>query len=204
MDQKEEIWRDVVIDRSIKYFEKYEVSTYGRVRIKSNKRIVPSFGGNAKNRKGQMWQRVVLYYDKDNKTRMLVHRLVALAFIPNDDPEHKTQVNHIDGNPENNRVENLEWITPEGNMQHAFAHNLVRVPQGSDRSNAVFTEDDVRKICWLMTKGYKARKIYEIMYDENLSYNPLLTRERINHLMKHLRHGTHWKSIAREYGVIEE
>ena len=54
-----------------------------------------------------------------------------------------------------------------------------------------------------MTQGLKAKRIYEVMYDENLSYNPELTRERINHLMKHLRHGTHWKAIARAYNVIE-
>ena len=53
-----------------------------------------------------------------------VHRLIGNAFIPN--PESKPQINHIDGNGQNNHVSNLQWVTAKENIQHAYDNGLFQ------------------------------------------------------------------------------
>lgn len=55
--------------------------------------------------------------------RFLVHRLIAMAYIPN--PEQKPYVNHIDGNKKNNHIGNLEWCTSQENSRHAKKIGLI-------------------------------------------------------------------------------
>lgn len=75
-----------------------------------------------------------------------VHRLVAEAFIPN--PKNLPQVNHKDGNKENNHVSNLEWCTNQENAIHAFA-NKLRIPTchvGDRNTRAKLSNEDIRYI----------------------------------------------------------
>jgi hypothetical protein len=106
-----EVWK------TIKGFEKYEVSNLGNVKsLKYGKEILLKQENSRCNNLG-CYKRVTL--SLNNKfTRLQVHRLVAGLFIEN--PENKKCVNHIDGNPSNNKVENLEWCTHSENELHSY------------------------------------------------------------------------------------
>lgn len=93
----------------------YQVSDTGLVKTTKTGRILrPSVSRHG-------YERVCLF-KMDRERRYRVHRLVAMAFIPN--PDNLPQVNHKDGNKRNNHVSNLEWITNEDNMHHAKEHGL--------------------------------------------------------------------------------
>lgn len=76
--------------------------------------------------------------------RFRVNRLVAEHFIPN--PDNKTTVNHIDGNKDNNMVDNLEWATLSEQMQHAYKIGLKKPMQGTLHTVSKLSENDVRYI----------------------------------------------------------
>lgn len=97
--------------RPIKGYEDYEVSTWGRVFNKRTGRyLIPHVHD-----KGYL--RVDLYDEKGRRKHAKIHRLVAEAFVPN--IYGKPQVNHIDGNNQNNSYTNLEWVTNQENCDKA-------------------------------------------------------------------------------------
>lgn len=133
-----EIWKD------IKGFEKrYQISNLGRVKSLSkfvnNNPNYSSIGYYTKekilkefdNKRG--YKLVKLYKDNKKYTKK-IHRLVAEAFISN--PENKLQVNHIDGNKQNNCVSNLEWNTCKENINHAFKNNLINMKKGKENPHS--------------------------------------------------------------------
>lgn len=115
-----EVWKDIP-----NYEGLYQVSNLGR--IKSITHFVENkttYGGiytvrgkiiNPKVDKG--YYRCSLTKNKEKKM-VAVHRMVAMAFIPN--PENKPFINHINGNTKDNRMENLEWCTQKYNIQQSF------------------------------------------------------------------------------------
>lgn len=99
------------------YIGKYSLGEDGKVfsHLK-NKFILPVNNGAG-------YLKVSLCYDGKVKN-LYVHRLVALTFIPN--PNNLPQVNHIDGNKQNNHFSNLEWCTPIENITHAIDKRLFK------------------------------------------------------------------------------
>ena len=112
-DNVTEIWKPVTQSE-----EKYWVSSAGNIR-KNTGRILSTPTG----KRGYPCVNITI----DKKTRLrTVHRLVAEAFILN--PENKPEVNHIDGNKLNNSLENIEWVTKQENLSHAWDNGLRLLP----------------------------------------------------------------------------
>ena len=121
----QEIWKKVSIEP---FSEHYEVSNLGRVR--SLDRTILCKNGTVRNVTGKNIKPFVVGKGYEAvelcsgvaSRYVKVHRLVALAFIANDNPKLFTQVNHIDENKRNNRVDNLEWCTASYNVNHGTAN----------------------------------------------------------------------------------
>ena len=166
-----EIWKD------IKGYEGYyQVSNLGRV--KSLFRQVKHSQGNVRNHyerilknnyDGNGYASVGLYKNAKAK-KVHVHRLVMLAFEEN--PHNKPEVNHLDENKKNNRLDNLEWVTKKENENHGTKRersvantdykmigikNSKKVRQTNVNGTLIQEWDSLAQIC--KEKGYSKGNI---------------------------------------------
>lgn len=102
---------------------------------------------------------IIRLYVSGVKYDRLVHILVAVAFLGK--PEEGQQINHKDGNKDNNAVQNLEWCTRSENAKHAYANGLMRKTY-KDCYNASLNEEQVCKIRLLIVEGKKQRDIASV------------------------------------------
>lgn len=150
-----DVWKD------IPGYDGYQATTDGRIRA------IDRVCSSGKKRHGRVLKQKThdgYQYINFHRVPVAVHRLVALAFIPN--PESKKCINHKDLNRANNNVDNLEWCTHSENAKHALAHGrLIHLQRGHDfvrgekNNNAKLSDELVRNLrskisTWVEAKQY--------------------------------------------------
>ena len=148
-----------------------------------------------------MWMKLQLFTNRNNRgrphvqytvgltkcgkrTTLLVHRLIAQAFIPN--PENKPQINHKDGNPLNNHISNLEWMTASENNEHSRNTGLVDYHTEKQKSIRV-------------ANGKKTGAA------NGMKYRRMFTMDEANHIRDlHAKSGRSCCAIAKDYGCSND
>jgi hypothetical protein len=167
----EEVWKDVKGYEGI-----YQVSNFGNVKSLGNEftrkerflKLSPQSKG---------YLTVVLQKNATRKM-ILVHRIVAEYFLSN--PLNKSQINHINGDKTDNKVENLEWVSHRENLDHAIKNNLTL--KGEKNRNSKLKDVDIIKIHSLLQKGTTTKELSE---SYNVSYSTI-DGIRTNRYWKHL------------------
>lgn len=134
-EEEKEEWADIAGWEGI-----YQVSSHGR--LKSFKRVRHGRILSNTNKTGWYFS-VVLAMPGMQRRSTRMHRLVAEAFI--DNPDRKKYINHIDGNKQNNRVENLEWVTCSENVAHSMKMNPLCV-LGMNLYNQIIKPNPVKQL----------------------------------------------------------
>lgn len=181
----EEQWIDIR-----RYETLYQVSNFGQV--KSLARITKNSSGKTQTvrekilkptiEKATGYPRISLWKN-GQRTKLYIHALVANAFIPN--PQHKPQVNHKDSNRANNHVGNLEWVTNAENLSHAKQKGRMANPpihRGENHHNTTLTENDIKRIRDMSSKGNKYPVIAELFKVSSVTIGRIVRRVVWRHI----------------------
>lgn len=138
-----EIWKDIKgyeglyqisSSGNVKSLDRYIINKNGDKQFFPEKYLTQGFNNG--------YLKVTL--SKNNKQKTFrVHILVAKAFIPN--PENKSEINHIDGNKSNNRIDNLEWNTRSENELHAYKNGLAKPSDKQKQAVAKYAKENYSK-----------------------------------------------------------
>lgn len=162
----------------------YEVSDTGQVRsvtrecLHKNGNVIPKVGKVLAQCPNKNTRYMMCSLWRNNKAKYYyVHRLVAGAFIPN--PDSLPEVNHMDGDRQNNHLSNLEWVTRQGNARHAIDTGLRKFQNR-------YTEDTFVSMLQEVIQGTSYQSLSQ-KYDYKV---PFLS--------------TKLRKIAKKYGLEQE
>jgi len=161
---------------------KYEVSELGEIRkIKDKKNLKLHH-----TRKGYIEVHI-----KFNNVRYAVRldRLIADTFIENFDPINRNEINHIDGNKENNCVGNLEWCSCLDSIKHETKTGLRPKRYGQDSNASTHSNEQIHQVCKLLEEG----KLTNVEISK-------LTGINVN-TISNIKCGSTWKEISDQYNI---
>lgn len=177
---------DCEILKDIPNFSRYKASSDGRIlKVKDNTLILPSYTPDG-------YLSIKLVNDNGKRITIRLNRLIAFVFHnPNNNDFSffkNLEANHIDGNKENNKADNLEWLTPSENQRHAYKTNLRQPIMNNKCKFTTHTEEQVRETCQLIERGYSLSKIKSLL-DFNTS----------DGFINAIRRKKTWKHIVSQY-----
>ena len=155
----QEEWKDIKGYESV-----YQISNLGRVKriagkclskANSYRTVTESILTTFPNKTRHNY--IYVNLNNNGLKQFRVSRLVAIHFI--DNPNNLPEVNHIDGNKNNNCVTNLEWCTQLENIRHSFKIGTHKIRKGNDAPNSKLTEEQVRLIREELQNGSTGRHL---------------------------------------------
>lgn len=136
----------------------YEINEEGIVRRISSKRVKKPY------LRKDGYVGIQLYKSKTEVLNFQLHRLIAIAFIPN--PNNLPFINHMDSDRQNNKISNLEWCTKQENVIHGYISGFAS-NRGSKNGFSKLSEQQVLEIRKKKTEGLTHQQLAN-MY--NVSY----------------------------------
>lgn len=175
----------------------YEVSDTGLVKSKryfghfdKEGILKPRWSALSKKNRGRYAKVRLIDKSRGLDIQFAIHRLVADAFV--DNPEHKSEVNHIDGDTTNNHYTNLEWCTSSENHKHAIKNGLMSIERAIQS-----IKDNATKFEWVHENGDMfCGSVFDLIDAKGLPRESITLLYKISNpdrRYKHYKTGHRWR-----------